>query len=550
MTPPLPFTKPQPQLKPRPYQRDAVDAVHAAAERGLRRVVVAMAAGTGKSLVSGYVVAERGGRAVVLAHRDELVRQLGQAMIHANPKADVGYVKAGENEVDSDIVIASVQTLCRPKRMAQLLASQDRRGKFVTVIQDEMHHILGGEDENTFGRVLRELGAFAEDGALFCGASATIDRGDNKATGNVWQEIVYRMSILDGISQGYLCELRGIQVQLKADFNQLHTRMGDFRDEESASMLMAADAPKHAAEAYLEHAAGRRALVFTPTIAVAQAMEDAFRAVGVPCEYASGEMDMEHRRAILRRLRTGETLVVPNAQIFGEGTDIPAVSCVIIARPTKSRPAAIQAVGRATRIYPEKSDAIVIDLVGTTLRKDLVTLAELFDVTPDEAKGGVAAATLRRKTITEAAEAAVDGRLQAVEVHLYDRSKFNWVSTGTERFTLSLGAEGSLVVEPMSADDDVWNISRIKRTRVPGASYPQNVADTVRSGITLETAQGIAEDMVRESGTEYLNDKKAKWRLQPPSEKQKAILVRRGKWVDGMTKGSASDELTKLFAAR
>jgi len=556
MTAPLPFgpTVPAPQqLTLRPYQREAVDAVHAAAERGLQRPLVAMATGTGKSLVAGYVVAERGERAVVLAHRDELIRQLGQSMLLANPKAHVGYVKAGENEIDAEIVVASLQTLARENRIQELIAAQSRFGKFSTVVSDESHHVLTGVNENSFGGVLRGIGAFTAGGPLTSGYTATPERGDGKAIGGgLWQEIVYRMSILDGIRQGYLCELRGIEVQLAADFNQLHIRGGEFRDGESAEMLMQADAPKHAARAYLEHAAGRRALVFTPTIAVAEAMEDAFRAEGVPCEHVSGEMPLEERRAIQHRLRTGETLVCPNAMLWTEGFDLPAISCIIMARPTRSRPFAIQMIGRGTRIYPGKSDCVVLDLVGTTVRKDLVTLAELFDLDREEARRGVAKATeeKRRRSEEAVAIAAPDGRLRVREVNLYDRSNFHWVTAREDRFALSLGEEGNLLVEPESFDSDQWALYQQTREIVAGSQYPQNVRRKLYMGLPLETIQGIAEDMVRRSGAARLNDKSAAWRQQPPSEKQKAILVRRGKWRENMTKGDASDAITALFAGR
>jgi ATP-dependent helicase IRC3 len=549
-------------LELRPYQRACVDAVHAAAERGIRRPLVAMSTGCGKSLAAAYLVREREGRAVILAHRDELLRQLGRSLEHAGiERGRIGYVKADEDQVNHDFVIASVQTLARPNRLARLIESQspgarlwegDKARPFVTVIADEAHHHLGGESENTFGAVLRGLGAYDDAGPLTVGWTATPERGDGGALASVWQEIVFEMGIMDGIAQGYLCDVRAKQVQLAADFNKLHTRGGDFRDEETAEMLMAASAPAHVVKAYKEHAPGRKALVFTPTVAVAEAMSEAFRAAGIPAETAHGGLSDEERAGVLRRLRTGETMVVPNAQLLTEGFDEPSVDCVVMARPTKSRPFAIQMIGRGTRIFPGKTDCVVLDVVGSVSRMDLVTVAELFGVDAKAAEGGVLKA-VKAKRAADAARVAVaaemppaqDGRLVSVDVAMFSERAFQWVAAGM-KFVLSLGDRGSLTLRP-GAEADEWEIAQKWRETLPGSKWPRDMERKLYAGLSLEEAQGRAEDIVRKSGAARLNSKDANWRKDAPTDKQISILTRRGKYRAGMSKGEASDALTALF---
>src|ERR1035441_5100101 len=94
-----------------------------------------------------------------------------------------------------------------------------------------------------------------------------------------------------------------------------------------------------AVKAYRQHAAGRLAVAFTPTIATAHALAEKLRAGGVPAEAVSGKTPTDERRAILARLHRGETRVVANAQVLIEGWDEPAVSCALMLRPTKSAPA-------------------------------------------------------------------------------------------------------------------------------------------------------------------------------------------------------------------
>lgn len=549
-------------LSTRPYQDEALAAVDAAAARGLRRIVVAMATGLGKTVAFSHLVRRRGGRAIVLAHRDELIRQAAAKIRMVNPQASVGVVKADEDEVGADVVVASVQTLARPARLERLISPGPSlfSGSDVplrTVVVDEMHHYLGGDEGNTFGRVLEGLGAFAADGPLVVGWTATPERGDGGALGATWQEVVYEMGILAGIRHGYLAPLRAKQVQLRADFSQLHVKRGKIDDDEAAAMLLAADAPRHAAEAYLRHAAGRKALVFTPTVAVAQAMAEAFRAVGVAAEWASGDMAMDERRAVLRRLSTGETMVVPNAQLLTEGFDEPSIACVIMARPTRSRPFAIQCIGRGTRTHPGKTDCLVLDLVGAATRMDLVTVASLFDISPEAAEAGVLQAV---EALAGAAagddEPRPDGQLVATDVSLLGERPFAWVEARRGEFSLDLGpapddpqSRRRLFLVP--AGNDTWDLFGVRHVQQgPWRRWTKVREAKLLSGLSLGYAMGAAEDVARREGARALLDRGAAWRREQPSAGQQSYLERRGRWRPGMSRGEASDVISALSARR
>jgi superfamily II DNA or RNA helicase len=545
----------------RPYQREAIDRVREAEQRGLRRIIVAKPTGSGKTVTFAHLIKERGGRAVVLAHRDELVRQAADK-IRMVTGIRPGIVKADEDEYTAQVVVASVQTLARPARLRRLMGRDgqsalfgDPLDTFPTVIVDEVHHYLGGEDGNTFGHVLDGLGAFAPGGPLVVGFTATPERGDGSGLGGTWQEIVFSLSILDGIRGGWLSNIRAKQVQLVADFSKLHVRAGEFKDEESAAMLMEADAPKHAAQAYLEHAKDRRALVFTPTVFVAKAMAEAFRAAGVPSESVDGEMPMDERRAVLARLSRGETMVVPNAQVLTEGFDEPSVSCIVMARPTRSRPFAIQCIGRGTRIYPGKTDCLVLDLVGTAVRQDLVTVATLFELNPEAAEGGVLQAVEKQQALALEAEATEAARLVSTDVDLFASRVFTWVEAGL-RWILTLGTQGSdlvrddVVIEP-GEEAGRWDVVRIQRKRISSAGTRPRFEDhrqKLHAGLDIGYAMGAAESYARKQGAAGLLKRDAKWRQDPATDKQQSVLKRMGLWEPGMTKGRAKDVMDRRFA--
>ena len=108
------------------------------------------------------------------------------------------------------------------------------------------------------------------------GVTATADRADGRGLADIFEEIVFEVGMLEMIEQGYLANLRALQIRLAADFNHLHTRAGEFIESEAEALLLAANAPHHAVRAYQEHAPGRKALVFTSGVALAHAMAAAF----------------------------------------------------------------------------------------------------------------------------------------------------------------------------------------------------------------------------------------------------------------------------------
>src|SRR5688500_14922318 len=96
-------------LELRPYQRDAAEAVRDGFRRGLRCTLVQLATGLGKTVLFAHLahrVVERGGRVLVIAHRDELLGQAREKLLVADPDADVGIVRAEQDEIGAAIVVA------------------------------------------------------------------------------------------------------------------------------------------------------------------------------------------------------------------------------------------------------------------------------------------------------------------------------------------------------------------------------------------------------------------------------------------------------------
>jgi len=511
----------------RPYQNAALEAIGAAEARGVRRPLVGLPTGTGKTVIFADLIRRRGGRALVLAHRDELVRQAADKIAMVAPDAEIGVVKAERDEHDAPVVVASVQTVAQPHRLRRIATDWE------TVVVDEAHHATA----ETYCRVLEHVGALGDSGSLALGVTATPERADGTPLAAVWNEIVYRAEILEMIRAGYLADLRAVRVHLEADLDAVRTRHGDLVAGELDVALRDANAPRHTVEAYCEHAKGRKALVFTPSVRLAHEMAERFADAGIPAEALDGTTPMDERRAILERLRTGDTLVVPNCAVLTEGYDEPSIDCIIVARPTKSRPLYIQMVGRGTRTWPGKRDCLILDLVGSTSRHQIVMAHDLFGIEPGD--------VLPEETLAEAVarrgqEAEAEGRLVAQAVDLFADARLHWTQAGARRYVLSLGDAGLLVLD--SPDLCAWTVTQVHRDRR---------RETIADALDLGYAQGVAEDHARKLGAGALVSRTARWRREPATEKQRAALRRWRVPIAGdLTRGEASDLITAACARR
>src|SRR4029450_6992147 len=157
------------RLTPRPYQYEAVAALLAATARGVQCPLLVLPTGTGKTIVFALLVQRRGGRSLILAHRDELIQQAVDKLRLVDPTLPLGVVQAARDEHAAPTVVASVQTLSRRTRLTRLVPD------FQTIVIDEAHHAPAP----TYWRILEYCRAWQADGPLVVGVTATPERGDH-----------------------------------------------------------------------------------------------------------------------------------------------------------------------------------------------------------------------------------------------------------------------------------------------------------------------------------------------------------------------------------
>lgn len=514
----------------RPYQEDALQALHDGYNAGDQRLLTVMPTGAGKTVVFAHLIRDLSARTLVVAHREELIRQTVEKITMVDRGANVGVVKAHENHYWADIVVASIQTIQREHRLSQL-------GSFGLIVTDEAHHATA----RTWTEAIERLGGFSAGGPKVSGWTATPDRTDKVGLGHVFQRVAHETGLYDLIEQGYLVDPRPVQVLIDTlDLSEVKTTAGDLTASGVGAALEAADAPEHVAQALNEYAPDRKALVFMPTVKTANATAEAILATGRPAGVISEKTDSRTRARHLADIQTGRITALVNCMVLTEGTDLPAVDCIVVGRPTKSRSLYQQMIGRGLRLYPGKEDCLVLDVAGDPGRHKLATVADLFGLDPKALAGKtVTEAKAEQQALAEQRAVAM-GRLVAVTSAGVMR-RAHWVPSHDGRFVLTV-ANGLIVLAHDDRRPGTWTVD-VQRPIYDGGAL--HLSD----GLSLEYAQGLAEDYARKAGAAVLIDPEAPWRSRPVTEKQ-AYMLKRYKLrpENYRTAGEASDAISAAKA--
>lgn len=374
----------------RPYQEEAIHAVESALSRGIRRQLIQLPTGCGKTVVFCSVLSQMNLPCMVIAHRQELLSQAKETALKwkstQNPKI------YGEEPVsDSSMLISSIQLATQPKRLEFLKQFSPK-----VIIFDEAHHAPAP----SYGKLLEEL-SFDSNGILLLGVTATPTRLDGLGMHNSFQELVYSKTIIDMIELGYLCPFKAELVQTGVDASSLDEGLAkayhqkqiltdmydhgerkendDFNEKKLASVLDTDKRNSLIVKAYMEKCQDRKhTIAFCINVQHSINLAAKFKELGVPALASYGSLSTEDRKENLDRFRNGEIKVLTNCNLYTEGFDFPPIDCILMTRPTKSKALYTQSIGRGTRKYPGKEDCYVLDF-RDKMKSMIVTFADMDD---------------------------------------------------------------------------------------------------------------------------------------------------------------------------
>lgn len=486
----------------RDYQLEANLAIaNSFLQRGLTRQLLVCATGGGKTEIFARTPLEPAllrwlesfpethRKVLVIAHRDELLTQAKEKIQRVDPELVIDIEKAQHHaRPEADVVVASIQTLAAMggRRIGKFDPEQ-----FRIIVTDEAHHATAPsyiEAFRYFGflppedflsdqqpeirdaeaalawqrRRLAEWDRQNKPNRILLGVTATPNRGDAVGLEAVFQEIVYEKNLRSLIRDGWLCRPRAIKVESATSIDEVHTRAGDFAQNELASAVNKAERTALAVKAYKEHALGRKFVGFGVDVQHAKDGAEAFNANGVRCAVIHGSMDKQERQVIYDEYNdpSSDLMGLMNCMVLTEGWDAPICSCAIMLAPTKSGLKYQQCVGRILRLFPGKEDALIIDVVDVTRRHSLVTSADLFGLPAGfNAKGEDLESLATR--VDEIREQhphinfdsmpdldAIEMRVQAVDLLALEPSEavrqlaqLNWVQSSQDNFHLMYPGE-------------------------------------------------------------------------------------------------------------
>lgn len=383
----------------RPYQVASVDAVFRELA-SVRATLLVLPTGCGKTICFAEVARRfrPHGRVLVLAHREELVRQAVDK-IERTARLVVG-IEMADHRSDGglfgcDVVVATVQSISR--RLERYAPDA-----FGLIVIDEAHHAPSGSSYRSV------LDHFA--GAKVLGVTATPDRSDRLAMGTVFESVALSYEIRDAIDEGFLAPIRQKAVHVEGlDLSRVRTTAGDLNEGDLEEILVEEENLHGIAFPTVEMAGDRPTLVFAASVAHAHALATVIgRHSGREAVALDGTVDRGLRSKTLSRFQGGEFQFLVNCALFLEGFDAPRISCVAMARPTKSRALYAQAIGRGTRLHPGKADLLVLDFEGNAGRHSLVSAVDILGGKDEEEVLAAARALAAggERSVTEAIDEA------------------------------------------------------------------------------------------------------------------------------------------------
>lgn len=329
----------------REYQKEII---HNLINKSVGNYLIQLPTGCGKTICfTTYININQHARVLILSHRDELVNQ---PIKYIN--RPVG-IEMGKHISNGESVIST----CVPSMVRRL--DKFPKDYFDVIIIDECHHSASP----SYKKILNYFTA-----KCIFGFTATPNRNDGVRLNDIFDKIIYKANLIDMVKNGYLSDIKCTRSYLNFNLNNVKTSNGDF-DITSLGDEMK-DTAKGVAKIYKEKAVGQT-LIFGTTIA--------------HCENIQKEIpnsvlvtaSTKNRKQIIDDFTNRRFRCLINCMIFTEGTDIPLIETIIIARPTLNESLYTQMVGRGLRLYPDKTHLNLIDCVGVSNNLDLCTAPSL-----------------------------------------------------------------------------------------------------------------------------------------------------------------------------
>jgi DNA repair protein RadD len=325
----------------REYQRKAIETTYQRIGEGHRPIICA-ATGSGKTVIAGHLAKEAmdAGKPVLwVTGREEILRQTFATFNDICGLGKVGILMRQEKPwwFYPPVTVASWDTLKTRWNKSDLW-----RVPAELFLVDECHLSLSEKMSQT-------IMPHYQDKTVI-GLTATPARRSGRGLGSYFTRIVQVQSVKNLMDEGFLahCEYYG---GAYADTSRIKVnRMtNDYDEHDLAKAALDGKLIGDILDNWLRLARDRHTIVFAVDIAHAQALAERFQGAGIMADVVHSKMTHETRSRITDQFRSQATQVLVNVGIAMYGFDCPSISCVVLARPTKSIVLHHQMVGRGLR---------------------------------------------------------------------------------------------------------------------------------------------------------------------------------------------------------
>lgn len=337
----------------RPYQKDCINNIRKAYASGKKSIMFYLPCAGGKTVLFTEMakgVAAKGGKTLIITHRNELLLQACEKLRSVG--MEYGVISANATmDLTRPTQVASVDTIVRRFDKIKAMGWEP-----TFVIQDEAHHV---QSSNKWGKVFENF-----PNAKRFGCTASPCRTDGGGFDDVFDDLVCGPGVKTLTDQGFLSPIHYYAPPMVASMEGVRKRMGDFAQDDLDKAMDKATIHGDAVAHYARICPHTPAIAFCVSVAHAEHVAEAFRQAGFKSASIDGNMDMGLRSKLLNDLANGGLDVLTSCALIGEGLDIRICGCVIMLRPTESLSLFIQMIGRPQRLYPGKTHATVLDHVN------------------------------------------------------------------------------------------------------------------------------------------------------------------------------------------
>lgn len=326
----------------------------------------------GKSILTAFVAKNSNDKMIVLQPSKELLEQnyLKYCSLCGDFALNAGIYSASFGRKDiAHITYATIGSI-------KSLGAKFKSLGFTKMLIDEAH-LYPREANSMLGRFLKEsgithvLGITAtpvklqtnrdKDGQNF---SKLVMLTSRSKKGNFFKDIIHVGQVAEMVRLGFWSPLQYETAGFDSSLLVFNSSKSEYTEESVQRAYDANGGSEQIVQALDRHSDRRHILVLVPSVEDAITLSKKYPNSAV----IYGEMDKTERSQVIARFRAGEIRVIFNVRVLSTGFDYTGIDCIVLGVSTASIALYYQIIGRATRIDPEKTDALIVDLGGNVER--------------------------------------------------------------------------------------------------------------------------------------------------------------------------------------